>query len=69
MPLLEMYSRGITFITGRPNAVADLPAVIDLISTKEIDPDIITTYAGWDDAPDLIFGSYTKLVLTRAGPG
>ena len=47
----------------------DLPAVIDLISTKKIDPDVITTYAGWDDAPELIFGLYTKLVLTRAGPG
>lgn len=65
MPLLEMYSRGITFITGRPNAVADLPAVIDLVSTRKIEPDVITTYADWDDAPEVIFGSYVKLVLTR----
>lgn len=65
LPLFEMYSRGITFITSRPNAVADLTAVIDLVATKKIEPDVITTYANWDDAPDVIFGSYTKLVLTR----
>ena len=33
MPLLEMYTKGITFDTGSPHARAAMPAILDLIAS------------------------------------
>lgn len=65
LPMFEMYSKGIHLTTGRPNAVADLPAVIDLVASGAIDPDVLTTFATWDEAPDALASRYVKLVVRR----
>ena len=65
LPLFQMYSKGIHFTTGRPNAVADLPAVIDLVASGKIDPDIMTTFADWDDAAEALASKFVKLVVKR----
>lgn len=65
LPLLQMYSKGIHFTTGRPNAVHDLPAVVDLVASGAVDPDTITTFAAWDESPEALGSEYVKLVVTR----
>src|SRR2546423_4595654 len=66
VPLLTMYAKGTTFVTGRGHVRRDAPAVIDLIATGQLDPSPVTTrVVHFDDAPGaLIDGGYTKLVFT-----
>jgi alcohol dehydrogenase len=67
MPLFEMYSIGVTFITGRVNARAALPSVLKLVGEGKLQPEKVTTEtAGWDDAIEALLGYTTKLVITRA---
>jgi threonine dehydrogenase-like Zn-dependent dehydrogenase len=66
MPLLAMYVTGITFITSRVNASADLPAVLDLVQKRLLLPQAVTSRtAQWQDAPDALLDRGTKVVLTR----
>lgn len=65
MPLFEMYSKGINFITGRPNSVASLPAVLDLAASGAIHPDVLATTVSWDQAPEAMLDDYVKLIITR----
>jgi alcohol dehydrogenase len=67
LPLLEMYTKGITFITGRANARPAMPAVLELVAAGRFRPELVTTrVADWDGAaPALTERGWTKLVIER----
>jgi alcohol dehydrogenase len=61
-----MFVTGITFHTGRANARADLPAVLDLAASGRFDPGPVTTHlVGWDDAAEALLELPVKLVAVR----
>ncbi len=66
LPLLEMYTRGITFHTSRADSRRYLPEVLDLVSGGRIDPLAVpTTVVEWDDAGDRWMEPAGKMVLAR----
>ena len=67
LPLLEMYTKGITFRTGRVNARSAMPHVLGLAAGGHMHPELVTTRrVGWEDAPAaLADGDWTKLVIER----
>ena len=66
VPLLEMYTRGVTFHVSRADSRRLLPEVIDLVASKLLDPlRIPTTVVPWDQAPSAWLEPATKLVLVR----
>lgn len=68
LPLFEMYTKGITFYTGRTNAREAIPHVLSLAATDAFRPETVTTsVVDWADAADaLVENDWTKLVITRA---
>ncbi len=69
VPLLEMYSKNITFITGRPHARETIPQVLGLIADGRLDPEPVTKlHIAWDDAAEALTEHRGKLVIER-GPG
>ena len=67
LPLLEMYTKGITFRTGRVNARPAMPHVLALAASGALHPELVTTsVVGWADAADaLLERGWTKLVIER----
>jgi threonine dehydrogenase-like Zn-dependent dehydrogenase len=67
MPLLEMYTKGITFVTGRANAREAMPQVLDLCASGALRPEKVTSkVVAWSEAPEaLAEGGWTKLVIER----
>jgi threonine dehydrogenase-like Zn-dependent dehydrogenase len=66
MPLLEMYTRGVTFHVSRADSRRLMPEVLDLVGTRRLDPLAIpTTVVPWDQAPTAWLEPATKLVLLR----
>jgi alcohol dehydrogenase len=66
LPLLEMYTTGITFVTGRVNARATIPAVLDLVAARQLPISRVTTrVAGWEEAPEAFADLPVKLILAR----
>lgn len=67
MPLLEMYTKGITFHTGRANAREAIPHVLELTARGALRPEKVTSLTvPWDQAPEaLAEGGWTKLVIER----
>lgn len=66
LPMLEMYSRGITLHASRADSRRHLPAVLELAASGAFDPLAVpTTTVAFDDAADAWLASMTKLVLTR----
>lgn len=65
IPMLEMYSKGITFTTGRPHSRADLPHVLSLIGERKIDPDAIATFVPWESTAEALLEGPIKLISTR----
>jgi alcohol dehydrogenase len=54
VPLLEMYTKGITFLTGRVHARPAIPEVLELISSGKLDPVPVTRRTlAWDEAETL----------------
>jgi alcohol dehydrogenase len=67
LPLLEMYDRAVTFITGSPQARPAIPEVLELVASGKLEPERITTrVVSFDEAPDALAEPYTKLVMTPA---
>jgi threonine dehydrogenase-like Zn-dependent dehydrogenase len=65
MPLLPMYTRGVRFVTGRVNARAVIPAVIELIGSGcDLGP-AVDRVVPWDDAPVAWPMMTGKTVFTR----
>lgn len=66
VPLLEMYSKNIVFITGRPHAREAMPEALGLIASGRFDPGPVTRrHVDWDDAADALSGLREKLVISR----
>jgi len=67
LPLLEMYTKGITFKTGRANARPAMPHVLSLAATGALHPELVTTRTiAWQDAAEgLLERDWTKLVIER----
>lgn len=66
VPLLEMYTKGITFKTGRTHARPAISEVLALVADGRLDPGRVTSRtAAWADAADALADPPTKLVLTR----
>lgn len=66
LPLLEMYSNGLTFRHGRAPARAAMPAILELIADGRFDPSPITSsVVSWDDAPAALMEAPTKLIVSR----
>jgi alcohol dehydrogenase len=66
VPLLEMYTRGIRFHTGRVHARPTIEPLLELVRSGAFKPELITgETASWEDAPDAIAGHRSKLVISR----
>jgi threonine dehydrogenase-like Zn-dependent dehydrogenase len=67
LPLLEMYTKIVTFKTGRVHARPVMPEVLGLAERGALHPELITTrVVDFADAVDaLLERGWTKLVLTR----
>jgi threonine dehydrogenase-like Zn-dependent dehydrogenase len=53
LPLLHMYTKGITLHLSRADSRRYLPEVIDLVASGRLDPSLIPTrVVGWEDAAD-----------------
>ena len=66
LPLLEMYTRGITFHTSRADSRRYLPEVLGLVAAGRIDPLAVpTTVVRWDEAADRWLEPALKMVVTR----
>jgi len=67
LPLLHMYTKGITLHLSRADSRRFLPAVIDLVTSGRLDPSLIPTrVVSWDDAEDGWLQPAVKLVVTRS---
>lgn len=66
VPMFDMYNTGLTLMTGKVHARTVIPDVLDLVVSEGFDPSpVTTTVAAWEDAPEALLGSYTKLLITR----
>jgi alcohol dehydrogenase len=65
VPLLEMYTKGITFQTGRVHAGPAIPHVLELIAGGWDPAPVTNRVASWDDAADALVAERGKLVVTR----
>jgi alcohol dehydrogenase len=66
LPLLEMFTQGITFVTGRPHVRGLMPDVLDLVREGRFDPAPMTVQTvGWDDAAEALSELRVKTVVTR----
>jgi threonine dehydrogenase-like Zn-dependent dehydrogenase len=66
MPLLEMYTIGLRFITGRVAARPLIPEILELTAAGEIHPERVTSnVAVWEDAPEAVLADERKLVIER----
>jgi threonine dehydrogenase-like Zn-dependent dehydrogenase len=66
VPLLEMYTNGVTFVTGRAMARATIPAVLERIAAGDLHPDRVTSnVVAWEHAAEAVREAQTKLVIER----
>jgi alcohol dehydrogenase len=66
VPLLELYTRGITVHLSRADSRLYTPEVADLVASGLLRTQPVTTrVARWDDAPGAWLTPATKLVLVR----
>jgi threonine dehydrogenase-like Zn-dependent dehydrogenase len=67
MPLLSMYTRGLQFVTGRVNARAVIPEILELLTAQCDLAPAVDRVVGWEDAPHAWPAMTGKTVFTRAG--
>ena len=68
MPLLDAYTTGITFVTGRPHARALIPAALEVVASGAFDPLPVTdAVVDWEDAAEALAHPADKTVLVREG--
>jgi threonine dehydrogenase-like Zn-dependent dehydrogenase len=65
LPLWWMYTTGVRFVTGRVDARAALPAVLDLLATGLDLAPVIESVVSWADAPAAWAGMRGKTIVTR----
>jgi threonine dehydrogenase-like Zn-dependent dehydrogenase len=67
IPYFELYSKGARFETGRVQARAVMPAVLDAVQGGRVDPCQVTqAVLPWDAAPEAIRGDVLKPVFVRS---
>lgn len=65
MPLLSMYTRGVRFVTGRVNARAAIPEILELLTAAcDLSP-ALDRVVPWEDAPSVWATMTGKTVFTR----
>lgn len=65
MPLLSMYTRGVRFVTGRVNARAVIPEILELLTAScDLSP-AVDRVVPWDDAPSAWPAMTGKTIFTR----
>ena len=70
MPLLEMYTTGIHFHTGRAQARPVIPAILELVAEGRLRPELVTSrVVPWDDAAEAVTSPERKLVIERTTAG
>jgi alcohol dehydrogenase len=66
LPLLEAYTKCMTFHTGRVHARPAIPRVLELIESGRLEPELVTSRTvAWEDAADALAEHDSKLVLSR----
>lgn len=66
VPLLRMYGKGITFMTGRVQARAHLPEVLRACAQGDFHPEHVTERVlSFDDAPGAMTDPAAKIVFKR----
>jgi len=66
IPLLEMDGRGVRFRTGRANARADMPAVLELVQSGRIQLERVTSeVVPWEDAAEALADPSMKTLFVR----
>jgi alcohol dehydrogenase len=67
LPLLQMYTKIVTFKTGRIHARSIMPHVLELAERGDLQPErIVTRTVGWPDGPAALAElDWTKLVIAR----
>lgn len=65
LPLLEMYSKNVTLVTGRPHSRTLLPRTLEAIATGVIDPLRISTVVDWKALPDALRDDAVKTIALR----
>jgi len=65
LPLLPMYTRGVRFVTGRVNARAVIPEIIELLTTTSDLTPVVERVVPWEDAAEVWPAMTGKTVFTR----
>ena len=66
MPLLRMYSKGITFYTGIAHARPVMPEVLELVASGRLHPELATRdVVDWADAAEALADVSDKTVVRR----
>ena len=66
LPMLEMYTRGITVHTSRADSRRYLPEVLDLVATGRLDPLAVpTTVVDWEQADRRWLEPAIKMIVRR----
>jgi threonine dehydrogenase-like Zn-dependent dehydrogenase len=67
LPLLHMYTKGITLHLSRADSRRFLPDVIELVASGRLDPSLIPTQVTpWEDAAEAWLEPAVKLVVSRS---
>jgi threonine dehydrogenase-like Zn-dependent dehydrogenase len=68
LPLLDMFTQGVTFVTGRPHVRPIMPEVLELIRQGRFDPEPMTAQkVAWNEAAEALSELRAKTVVERAG--
>jgi alcohol dehydrogenase len=64
LPLLDMFTQGVTFVTGRPHVRQLMPEVLELVRDGRFDPDPVTvSRVSWDEAEQALSDLRAKTVV------
>jgi alcohol dehydrogenase len=67
LPMLEMYTKGLTMHTGRVHSRPIAPRLLELMADGRLRPERVAgRLVAWDDAADALADHREKLVITRA---
>ena len=67
VPLLEMYTKGIRFHTGRVHARPAMEPILELVRAAKFKPELVTgETADWEEAPTAVAEHRSKLVVSRS---
>jgi threonine dehydrogenase-like Zn-dependent dehydrogenase len=66
IPMLEMYTSGVTLTTSRVSARAVIPSVLELVADGRLHPELVTAQVcAWDDAAEVLADHTHKTVIVR----